>query len=189
MPVMLLADNWQNFWRKSLAYQWIECEVIEGQRETPLLPEALTRINQPCLNLENLRAFTPEQRFVALAGDGRMRAVREQVVKQASRLSQLAQILRGQTDAAVRRSTLQWLDLCTQAANEQGEPFLPLRGHLFQRTVNGLWACANSACSGRTGTALDQSDWSFGAVFLERREHCPHCQYPVFDWCNAGMRR
>ncbi|MCC8993913.1 MAG: DEAD/DEAH box helicase [Candidatus Contendobacter sp.] len=155
--------------------------VIEGQRETPLLPEALTRINQPCLNLENLRAFTPEQRFVALAGDGRMRAVREQVVKQASRLSQLAQILRGQTDAAVRRSTLQWLDLCTQAANEQGEPFLPLRGHLFQRTVNGLWACANSACSGRTGTALDQSDWSFGAVFLERREHCPHCQYPVFD--------
>jgi len=155
--------------------------VIEGQRETPLLPEALTRINQPCLNLENLRALTPEQRFVALAGDGRMRAVREQLVKQASLLSQLAQILHGQTDASARRSTLQWLDLCTQAKHEQGEPFLPLRGHLFQRTVNGLWACANSGCSGRTGTALDQSDWPFGAVFLERREHCAHCQYPVFD--------
>ena len=155
--------------------------VIEGQRETPLLPEALAGINQPCLDLESLRALTPEQRFAVLAGDQRMRAMRDQLVQQASRLSQLAEMLQGRADGPAQRTTLQWLDLCTQATNDQGEPFLPLRGHLFQRTISGLWVCANRACSGRTGTALDQADWPFGAVFLERREHCSHCQYPVFD--------
>ena len=70
--------------------------------------------------------------------------------------------------------------------NDQDEPFLPLRGHLFQRTVSGLWACANSACSGRTGTALDQPGWPFGAVFLERREHCRHCGNPVFELVQCG---
>ncbi len=80
-----------------------------------------------------------------------MRAMRAQLVTQPSLLSQLAEILKGRADAPARRETLQWLDLCTQAANDQGESFLPLRGHLFQGTVSGLWACANSACSGRTG--------------------------------------
>ena len=155
--------------------------VIQGQRETPRLPEALTGVHQPCPDLNSLRALTPEQRFVVLAGDERIRAMRDQLVKQASRLSQLAQMLQGCADSPARRATLQWLDLCTQAANDQGEPFLPLRGHLFQRTLNGLWVCANRACSGRTGMALDHADWPFGAVFLERREHCAHCQYPVFD--------
>ena len=124
--------------------------VIEGQRETPRLPEALAGINQPCPDLESLRALTPEQRFAVLAGDERMRAMRDQLVQQASRLSQLAQMLQGRADGPARRATLQWLDLCTQAVNDQGEPFLPLRGHLFQRTVSGLWVCANRACSGRT---------------------------------------
>ena len=107
--------------------------------------------------------------------------MREQLVKQACCLSQLAQILHGQIDAPARRATLQWLDLCTEAANDQGEPFLPLRGHLFQRTISGLWVCVNSGCSGRTSTVLDNPAWPFGAVFLDRREHCSHCQSPVFD--------
>ena len=155
--------------------------VIEGQRAIPTLPESLLNSNLPRPDLETLRAQSPQERFLALASDGRMRAMRAQLVTQPSLLSQLAEILQGRTDAPARRETLQWLDLCTQAENDQGEPFLPLRGHLFQRTVSGLWACANSTCSGRTDTALDQPGWPFGAVFLERRERCRHCQNPVFE--------
>ncbi|MEI2782612.1 MAG: DEAD/DEAH box helicase [Candidatus Competibacter sp.] len=160
--------------------------VIEGQREIPALLEALLDSNLPCPDLETLRARSAQERFIALASDGRMRDLRARLVTQPSLLSQLAEILKGRADAPARRETLQWLDLCTQAANDQGESFLPLRGHLFQRTVSGLWACANSACSGRMGTALDQPGWPFGAVFLERREHCRHCGNPVFELVQCG---
>ncbi len=160
--------------------------VIEGQREIPTLPESLLDSNRPRPALETLHARSPQERFLALTSDGRMRAVRARLVTQPSLLSQLAEILKGRADAPARRETLQWLDLCTQAVNDQDEPFLPLRGHLFQRTVSGLWACANSACSGRTGTALDQPGWPFGAVFLERREHCRHCGNPVFELVQCG---
>ncbi|NJM12028.1 MAG: DEAD/DEAH box helicase [Synechococcaceae cyanobacterium SM1_2_3] len=160
--------------------------VIEGQRQTPALPEALQTLNQPCLDWATLRAASPTDRFNALASNERLRMLRGQLVKQASRLSELAQMLLDRGDASARRETLQWLDLCTQAINEQEEPFLPLRGHLFQRTVSGLWACANSQCSGCKNTQLDQPDWPFGAIFLERREHCSHCHYPVFNLVQCG---
>ncbi|HRY15938.1 MAG TPA: hypothetical protein P5330_08715, partial [Candidatus Competibacteraceae bacterium] len=159
--------------------------VIEGKREVPPLPDMLNS-KPPCLDRETLRTQVPQDRFIALANDGRMRDLRARLVHQACRLSELAQTLLGRDDAAARRETLQWLDLCTQAVNEKEEPFLPLRGHLFQRTISGLWACANSGCSGRTGTPLDQPDWPFGALFLERRAHCPHCQNPVFDLVQCG---
>ncbi len=160
--------------------------VIEGRREIPALPEALLNNNLPCPDLETLRARSAQKRFISLASDGRMRELRARLVERASRLSELAQTLLNRDDASARRETLQWLDLCAQAENAQDEPFLPLRGHLFQRTVSGLWACANGACSGRTGTVLDQSAWPFGAVFLERREHCRHCGTPVFELVQCG---
>ena len=160
--------------------------VIEGRREIPALPEALLDGKLPRPDLETLRTQSSQERFIALASDGRMRDLRARLVERASRLSELAQTLLNRQDAAARRETLQWLDLCTQAINDQDEPFLPLRGHLFQRTVSGLWACANSACSGRINTALDQPAWPFGAVFLERREHCRHCGTPVFELVQCG---
>lgn len=155
--------------------------VVEGQREVPALPKAPSQIKQPGLKLDRLRTLSSAERFAALAGDGRMRALRAQLVRQATRLSELTRDVLGRDDAPARRETLEWLDLCTQAVNDKGEPFLPLRGHLFERTVSGLWVCANAACSGRSETLLDNPGWPFGAVFLERREHCPHCCYPVFD--------
>ncbi|HHW76087.1 MAG TPA: DEAD/DEAH box helicase, partial [Xanthomonadaceae bacterium] len=160
--------------------------VIEGRREIPALPEALLDGKLPCPDLETLRTRSSQERFIALAGDRRMRDLRARLVERASRLSELAQTLLNRQDASARRETLQWLDLCTQAVNDQKEPFLPLRGHLFQRTVSGLWACANSACSGRINTALDQPAWPFGAVFLERREHCRHCGNRVFELVQCG---
>jgi DEAD/DEAH box helicase domain-containing protein len=150
--------------------------VITGAREIPALPPKLVAQNQSCPPSETLWQQAPADRFTALASNSRLRKLRATLIEQPHRLSTLAAQFDGQ-----RRATLDWLDLCSQATSASGEPFLPLRAHLFQRTVSGLWACANAACSGRANTALDQPTWSFGAVFLERRTHCPHCDTPVFE--------
>jgi DEAD/DEAH box helicase domain-containing protein len=59
---------------------------------------------------------------------------------------------------------------------------LPVRMHLFHRTLSGVWACVNCDCSGRPLPTAGENDWPFGAVFLEPREHCPHCGSIVLEW-------
>lgn len=161
-------------------------QVIEGQRETPVLPDFLCELDERCADPSALRLLEPPQRFQALASDGRIRGLRARLVRQPARLSELANSLYGREDPEARRATLDWLDLCTSATKDKDVPFLPLRAHLFQRTINGLWACANASCSGRTNTPLYHPDWPFGAIFLERREQCCHCQTPVFDVVQCG---
>jgi hypothetical protein len=57
---------------------------------------------------------------------------------------------------------------------------LPTRVHVFQRTLTGLWACVDPTCSNRPRSRA--GDWPFGAVFLEKREHCPACRSLVLEW-------
>lgn len=160
--------------------------VIEGRREVPALPERLCRTHIAAPSNETLRTLSPVERFEVLARDQRFRELRAQLILQPSRLSDLSRMLFARDDAEARQAALETLDLCTQAVSDRDEAFLPLRGHFFHRTLNGLWACANSACVGRLGTRLDDLRWPFGAVFLERREHCRHCESPVFDLVQCG---
>lgn len=160
--------------------------VVEGRREVPGLPEALCRNHQPAPPNDTLLTFTSSERFNALAGDRRFRELRAHLIRQASRLSDLSRMLFERDDTAARRATLEALNHCTQAVNEQEEAFLPLRAHFFHRTLSGLWACANSTCPGRSKTRLDDPRWPFGAVFLERRERCYRCESPVFELVQCG---
>jgi len=123
--------------------------VIEGNRETPALAAALSQVNQGCPDIATLQTLTPESRFIALAQDATMRNLRTRLTQQPDRLSHISQLLHQGESPELRYATLKLLDLCSQAKNDKGEPFLPLRGHLFQRTLNGLWACANAGCEGR----------------------------------------
>ena len=43
-----------------------------------------------------------------------------------------------------------------------------------------MWACANGECSGPL-SAKPASGWGFGSLYIERRAHCEHCKYPVFE--------
>jgi DEAD/DEAH box helicase domain-containing protein len=156
-------------------------QVVQGHREVPALPAELMARDEPCGTLAEVRAQTPAERFASLAGDGRFRGLRAHLVERPDRLSRLATVLLGRDDTDARLETLEWADLCTQSVTAQGQPFLPLRAHLFQRTVAGLWACANDACPGRQNTRVDDPAWPFGALFFERRQHCPHCEMPVFE--------
>lgn len=160
--------------------------VIEGRRQIPQLPEGLCQTNAPHPALAKLRQLTPAQRFDALGGDLRVRELRKRIIEQPRTLGDLARQMFGHADAASRQEALALLDLCTQAVSEDNTPLLPLRGHFFQRTMSGLWACANADCAGRPNTRLDDPGWPFGAVYLERRLHCEHCQYPVFELVQCG---
>ena len=153
--------------------------VIFGSREVPELGSpALTNERW---STETLAALNPSDRYDYLEKSVPFRLVRSQLVQQATRLQDLSHNLFQNDTASARLETLQLLDLCTQAKNQQNVPFLPLRGHLFEKTLTGLWACANSSCLGRKNTQLNADSWPFGALYLERRLECLHCGYPVFE--------
>ncbi|MGH8865271.1 MAG: DEAD/DEAH box helicase, partial [Burkholderiales bacterium] len=160
--------------------------VVMGRRKVPELSKSLSRLNKPHPGLEKLHGLSPSARYAALAADPRIRELRSRLIEKATRLSDLAQTAWGRDKDSTRSETLELLDLCTQASSEKPESFLPLRGHFFQRAQNGLWACANGECSGRTGTRLDHPGWAFGRVFLERRQHCDACGSPVFELLQCG---
>ena len=77
-----------------------------------------------------------------------------------------------------QREVLDWLDLMTGTrATENGEPFLKLRIHLFQRMLHGLWACVDSECNYKS---INLKEWPFGQVYVSQRSHC-ECKAPVFE--------
>jgi hypothetical protein len=112
--------------------------------------------------------------------------MRTALIERAHSLSELARLVLNDDDEPARDTILRLLDLCTQAVNENDEPFLPLRGHFFHRALNGLWACANATCEGRQGTPLDDHGWAFGRLFMERRQHCDTCGSPVYELVQCG---
>ncbi len=154
-----------------------QVRVVEGRRETPVLPADWLRCNQPHPGLDTLRQMTAGERSAALGQDDRIRQFRAFIIEQPRTLTQISQHLFPDGAANARNTSLEILDLCTQT-----EPaLLPLRGHFFQRTVHGLWACVNPGCSARQQTRLDDPAWPFGGVYLERHHQCPACEYPVFE--------
>ena len=83
---------------------------------------------------------------------------------------------------------LQWLDTLTAAVSGDGRdalPFLPLRLHAFHNTLNGLWACVNPNCQAKRGSALEDPQWSFGAVYTAERTHCT-CGAPVYPMVSCN---
>ncbi|MEA2083882.1 MAG: DEAD/DEAH box helicase [Thermodesulfobacteriota bacterium] len=159
--------------------------VVEGSRLLPELPNISAK-KSAALNFEVLRQCPSEKRFAMLAAEPIMLELRTSLARQALPLSSVATTLFGDKSKKTILRTLELLDLCTRTYDAKKEAFLPLRGHFFQRTLNGLWACANPACTGRTGTTLDNPAWPFGKVFLERHIYCDACRFPVFELVQCG---
>jgi DEAD/DEAH box helicase domain-containing protein len=78
----------------------------------------------------------------------------------------------------------QWVDVVSSGkyGPEDGPDnrFLPVRSHIFQRTLSGVWACINAACDGREAQQLP-TDWFYGALFSECHLRCPHCECLVLE--------
>jgi DEAD/DEAH box helicase domain-containing protein len=162
--------------------------VVEGKRFVPPLPQEESARSEELPALESLRAQESAERFRTLARSPRARALRALLAKgQAQPLSALAAELGGRPIERVtemdRQETLRLLDVARSAMLED-TPFLPLRGHFFHRTQRGVWACFRADCSKREGP-LSSSDWPFGRIYFERREHC-ECGAKVFQMVLCG---
>lgn len=151
--------------------------VIEGKRRVPVLPARYSNRDVTLPSFAELEASPTEERFDVLASNAAVRTMRQAMLdKGALRLTTLAEI--SQTND--REGALRLLDACTHAERD-GEALLRARSHIFARTHAGTWACINSACSGRRGTALDDPAWPFGKLFLSRRDRCDSCESLVFE--------
>ncbi|WP_421621996.1 DEAD/DEAH box helicase [Alkalilimnicola ehrlichii] len=159
--------------------------VITGSRIRPPTIGAPKRKEQLSPDPEQWDNLDPQALYEAVNRERPLVRMRDALVEKPRTLSQLAEILFKRSDATAKARTLRLIDECTRARDQRDQPFLPVRGHIFQRTLPGLWACANPECSEKAGTSLDDPQWAFGAVYLERRESC-RCGTPVFDLVQCG---
>lgn len=155
--------------------------LVFGERLVPNLPELKGKADSKLLNIKELDQLATSEKYNKLAGNQQARKMRTMMLKQPTTLSAISGEIRGKTDKSDLDYSLRLLDLSTQAKNEKDEPFLPLRGHIFQRAVNGIWACTNNGCSGCKETHLDDAAWQFGKLFFERRTCCDRCNSQVFE--------
>ncbi|KPV39946.1 hypothetical protein AN478_07055 [Thiohalorhabdus denitrificans] len=154
--------------------------VIAGKRETPETLRARPDAGDTPPSPSSLETEDARSLYQTVCQEPALVRLRDSLVERPRTLTQLTHVLFGEQGATNQQATLELLDACSRARNEQGRPFLPLRGHLFHRTLPGLWVCADAHCSEKAGTPLEKEDWPFGAVYLERREHC-RCGMPAFE--------
>ena len=165
--------------------------VVTGHRSIPELEAEFLKVNQP-FDSSSLKLMNASEKYVTLASNAKVRKLRGQLIEGAQVLSSLSQDYFGVKDAHNNNEMLELLDVCTQGVlpqnNVDDKAFLPLRGHFFHRGQTGLWACVNPCCLGRKGTHLEDAEWGFGKVFLDKRLHCdePDCGYPVFELVQCG---
>ncbi len=159
--------------------------VIHGERHIPELSDEAPENSNLLRELQPLSQMEEATLFAKLAGNSTARRLRKYLATKPQKLSDLSAMLQHEWGSVTNEQTLALLEHCTRAKDKKEQVFLPLRLHLFERTLLGMWACCNPACSGRTGTALVSPDWTFGKVFINRREFCDSCQAPVYELLNC----
>lgn len=188
--------------------------VITAKRDVPALNPISYEINNNTPTLETIINIDPlqelsQKRYQALALHPFAMQLREKFVKdelgnvkpQPQDLSNLVQVLKQQLQSMMMiekqqnpsfniseiEYLLKWLDVCSFTKKNKDEPaILPLRAHLFQRTLAGLYACVNPNCTGKPNILKQhnthgQADWEFGYLYTSSRSNCDYCQFPVFE--------
>ncbi len=157
--------------------------VVHGKRKVPDLPEVTAPAAMP--SLEELKAIDCEHeasadRYRALAAHPTACALRGRFVDGGNvRVRTLSRLVEEMGSRGLdRQAVLHWLDLLSGTRNpEDGSPFLPLRIHLFQNVLSGVYACVDPACSARQDS-LDPADWAYGKLYTAERTACD-CGAPV----------
>ena len=179
------ADKLRNYLADIAGIDPSRVDVITGRRFVPPLPEKLVLKSQPLPTATELESKPADVLYEELASAPAARRIRTALEKEGPQtLSELSKVFTD-TDSSSpedKKQTLEFLDI-SRLAEKEGESFLPLRAHLFHRTQGGLWACGNRNCPGKSGTALESSEWGFGKLFLQRQQICdePGCSSRVFE--------
>lgn len=170
-----------------------QIDVLGGNRVIPDLPESQDKSVELKV-LENMTPVDPKQpdvmpeRYELLTHSPEARALRHCLVSSPRplKVNELVDVMAAQSRRALGQDEiLRWLDVCTATKpDKNAEAFLKVRGHLFQRTTQGLWACFDPHCSCKTGTPLEKN-WPYGMVYPSPRQKCD-CGALVFElsFCN-----
>ena len=159
--------------------------VIHGQRAPLPEPPELT---DQTVDLAALGGLTQQEAGAQLVRSRALHQLRERL-RQGATISwsgwrgEAAKICGPSADPAevlVRAADAKDPHAAKLLADHGADSVLPVRVHVFQRTLTGLWACVNPTCPDRP--ASKKGDWPFGAVFVEKREHCPACHSLVLEW-------
>lgn len=62
-----------------------------------------------------------------------------------------------------------------------GATTIPLRAHIFARTMRGIWACCNPKCSGLSDEAINDEARRFGKLFETSLLNCDACGSRVLE--------
>lgn len=166
-----------------------QVSLITGERQIPDLP----LLEEQPVTLEELENMTPDEarndeRYDALCRSRTAKAIRALFTRQkpVSSLTEICSLLKEHGSPDDMSSALRWIDVLSWTQGSNGIPFLPLRAHIFGRGLSGIWACADPNCPHKQPELL--SDWPYGAVWTESREHCS-CGSPVYEVVTcAGCR-
>ena len=163
--------------------------VVRGQRAP--LPPAPSDLTRRPVDLAEIRGTHPRDAGAVFARSMAMRDVRNLLLEEGKSLSwrgwqEQTRLIAGPdadpVEVLVEAATARDPNAAAAVSRAAGDAIMPVRMHLFHRTLVGLWACIDPACPGRPPTVGTTADWLFGAVFVDPLEHCPHCEALVLEW-------
>ncbi|MDX0134885.1 DEAD/DEAH box helicase [Sinorhizobium meliloti] len=146
--------------------------VVEGKRQLPERPAKRGKLPPS----EQLEALGPKQLFETLAADDAVwNFIEKKLFDSPQPLKEFERVAQG-----VGLDAESFLEVLSKAARPhartgEDERLAPMRIHSFERAVPGVWSCVNPQCRGSA------KGWSFGGIFLDRRDRCPICEAPVLE--------
>ncbi|MCZ6803087.1 MAG: DEAD/DEAH box helicase [Proteobacteria bacterium] len=156
-------------------------KIIRGNRSVDKLPEINLDNRNLLKDIDELSSLPEKEKFDQVHKNRLARVIRNHISKQPLTLSNVKEIIEKEGQKIEDQEIIKLLDLLSGALNEEKKSFLPLRVHIFEKTLSGLWACSNKNCDGRVKYNLEHSEWAFGALYLHKQDFCNDCQAPVYD--------
>lgn len=167
--------------------------VVTGRRQLPALASASEVGPITAETVAAWERMVPATRHTSMVASASFQRLRNRLYERPQRLDGIVKAFLDQvpdTEEATEVA-LRLLDAASEARptplapNQPAPLLLPLRGHLFQRTFKGLWACCNGGCAGRDASlgrdAPEGTQWPFGRVYLSRQVVCLECKFPVLE--------
>ena len=155
--------------------------VATGKRRIPSIEYDTAKPVDLSSNLSKFKEKSKAELFDLFSRSPLARKIRTLISTQPKTIGQLEVAT---VEEFGKRTNDQWLSLMsllTTAIAENGEAFLPLRIHLYHRTMAGIWACINRGCSGKPAELGSEDMWKWGSIYLNKTETCPHCQSLVLE--------
>lgn len=153
--------------------------VVKGGRQVPSLPEG------PSGAEYIYQAPVSEISYEVLIQNRGARAIRDHVSHTPKTLTSIHRRVKEIWPDITRSELLTFLDVLTEYKDKNDNAFLPLRGHVFEKTFGGLWACANKNCTGKN-KALNDGEWGFGKIFFHQQDFCDCCDSSVFEMTSCA---